>query len=298
MKATKRRTHKAPTMSAEDAKRFGRVSYANAAWVMHNLHCDCNPYEDVFTYNRWKAQGYQVRRGEHGIKLAIVHEVSREERDGTTTTRKIFASATVFCKCQVDKVGASAPASAPKLATITKADSKYATAAQSQEFHKRELTRKPIVLVESSGEPITTVEENGPCGFPQHEQVMTGEGYHKRKMPKVALRYHYKGTRDGMAYDFHSCEDCAAKIFKGAAVSHTTIPRADAIIDETYLKQVREDIAGGHADMSDWVTRNLVKWSDFEPTMTIAYNGREIASVNGNYKRGMVKEAVQLALAK
>ena len=34
--------------------------------------CGCEPYADVFTFNRWKAQGYFVRRGEHGVRLPIV----------------------------------------------------------------------------------------------------------------------------------------------------------------------------------------------------------------------------------
>ena len=101
--STKTRTHR-PTMTPGEARTFGRISPANAAWVMANLKCDCSPYQDVLTYGRWHALGYQVRKGEHGIKLSVVREVSKEADDGTITTRKLFAGAVVFCKCQVDKL--------------------------------------------------------------------------------------------------------------------------------------------------------------------------------------------------
>ena len=90
---------KAPAMTAEDARRFDRISPANAALVMASLSCECNPYRDVFTYRRWKAQGYQVRRGEHGIKLSGVRDVVDKNGD----SKKIFFGTTVFCRCQVDK---------------------------------------------------------------------------------------------------------------------------------------------------------------------------------------------------
>jgi len=90
---------KAPAMTPAEATRFERISLANAAMVAASLTCDCSPYRDVFTYRRWKAQGYQVRRGEHGIKLSGVRDV--EDKNGDS--KKIFFGTTVFCRCQVDK---------------------------------------------------------------------------------------------------------------------------------------------------------------------------------------------------
>ncbi len=33
---------------------------------------DVRPRENVFTYNAWRALGRQVRRGEHGVKVATI----------------------------------------------------------------------------------------------------------------------------------------------------------------------------------------------------------------------------------
>jgi len=63
-------------------------------------YCTCEPYQDVFTYNRWKAQGYQVRRGEHGCKVTTWVPKDKDNPDAGVFPR----NATVFCRCQVDKV--------------------------------------------------------------------------------------------------------------------------------------------------------------------------------------------------
>ena len=67
------------------------------------LTCGCRAYEDVFTYNRWKAQGYYVKRGEHGIKLPVIKRVDREDPDtGEEKTIRIRGRAHVFCRHQVE----------------------------------------------------------------------------------------------------------------------------------------------------------------------------------------------------
>lgn len=95
---------KRPAMTAEEALEFPRKSLVNAVIVSHTLKCGCQPYRDVFTYRRWLAQGYQVRRGEHSIKLGIVKQVERETEDGDTEILKVFGNSHVFCRCQVDPV--------------------------------------------------------------------------------------------------------------------------------------------------------------------------------------------------
>ena len=54
------------------------VQYAKIAQA---LSCNCIPYEEVMTYNRWKSKGYQVQRGEKAIRIEGI--------------------APVFCRCQV-----------------------------------------------------------------------------------------------------------------------------------------------------------------------------------------------------
>ena len=102
-------TQTRPAMTAEQATRFERVSPANAAIVQQTLLCGCKPYEDVFTYTRWQARGYQVKRGEHSIKLAVIKVVEKENEDGETETRRVFGNSHVFCRHQVKQVQGTMP---------------------------------------------------------------------------------------------------------------------------------------------------------------------------------------------
>ncbi len=94
------------TFTPETARRFDRYSAANAIAITEALSCDCEPYQDVFTYRRWKAQGFQVQKGERAIRLPLIYK--RTERDPRTgeekTTRRRGRSA-LFCRCQVRRVG-------------------------------------------------------------------------------------------------------------------------------------------------------------------------------------------------
>ena len=45
------------SMSAAEARQFNTFSVANSIAVETALDCGCQAYRDVFTYNRWKAQG-------------------------------------------------------------------------------------------------------------------------------------------------------------------------------------------------------------------------------------------------
>jgi len=91
-------------MSAEQARQFDGVSVANyAAAKMAFAACGCEPYSDVFTFRRWKAQGYYVRRGEHGVRLPIVKTRAYEDREtGEEKTARILGASHVFCRHQVN----------------------------------------------------------------------------------------------------------------------------------------------------------------------------------------------------
>ena len=97
-------------MTAEDAKRFGRYSAQNAGAVYAALKCGCQPYQDVFTFKRWIALGFVVRKGEKAIKLPLVKDVTKtdEETGEETTGRRILGLSFVFCRCQVQPLGAKA----------------------------------------------------------------------------------------------------------------------------------------------------------------------------------------------
>lgn len=93
-----------PQMSAEEARHFEVFSAANAQAIKGQIPCDCEPYKDVFTFNRWKGQGYHVLKGEHGLRIDVY--MSREVEDqatGGTKTIKTRARAVVFCRCQVER---------------------------------------------------------------------------------------------------------------------------------------------------------------------------------------------------
>ena len=50
-------------LTPQGARSFDRYSVVNATAVESSLPCGCKAYESVFTYRRWKAQGFQVQRG-------------------------------------------------------------------------------------------------------------------------------------------------------------------------------------------------------------------------------------------
>lgn len=100
-------------ITAEQAMSFNRYSVANASQVQSRLKCGCEPYRDVFTYNRWRALGLQVMRGQKAIKLPIIIE---DEEDGEV--KKRFWTAAVFCRHQVKTIGAPETPAAPATTAI------------------------------------------------------------------------------------------------------------------------------------------------------------------------------------
>jgi len=90
-------------MTPEQARSFDGFSIGNATVVATSFQCGCQPYQDVFTFNRWKAQGYFVKRGEHGVHLAKVTTTTRENPEtGETETRRQLGRSVVFCRHQVE----------------------------------------------------------------------------------------------------------------------------------------------------------------------------------------------------
>jgi len=103
----------------ETARRFDGFSVANAAIVAASLPCGCEAYRDVFTYNRWKAQGYQVQRGEKAIRLPLLKQVVRTDAEtGEETVRRVFGRSAVFCRHQVKPCEPKASASQSRPRTL------------------------------------------------------------------------------------------------------------------------------------------------------------------------------------
>lgn len=68
--------------------------------------CECEPYVDWFTYKRWLAQGMQVQKGEHGVKLSCFLKSTKTDKDGKETVYSRPWTSVVFCRCQVKEKGA------------------------------------------------------------------------------------------------------------------------------------------------------------------------------------------------
>jgi hypothetical protein len=111
------RSEKRTPMSAQQATLFDRFSVGNASIAESALDCGCKAYEAIFTYNRWKAQGYQVKRGQKAVRLPMVKDVEREAENGESKTKRIFTTSSVFCRHQVEPIQTTAeptpPAPAP-----------------------------------------------------------------------------------------------------------------------------------------------------------------------------------------
>lgn len=101
-------------MSAQEARAFSRYSPSNAGRVERALHCGCRAYQDVFTYGRWRALGFQVQRGQRAVKLPILIETADEDDDGQPITRKRLWTGAVFCRHQVTEANGTT-ASAPSV---------------------------------------------------------------------------------------------------------------------------------------------------------------------------------------
>lgn len=122
-------TPKRPKMTAYEARYFeGGQSLKAIVAVAEALaerneadeafdECECEAYTDVFTFNRWLAQGMAVQRGQRAIRhLAWIPmsggQTAEAESDGDTpidgeqaTRRRLRQKITyLFCRCQVAHV--------------------------------------------------------------------------------------------------------------------------------------------------------------------------------------------------
>ena len=91
-----------PIFTPETAKQFESESPANRTALLMK-GCGCQPYEDWFTYLRWSAQGYHVKKGEHGQRLPLIKTISRiDSSSGDQALHKINTTSVVFCRHQVE----------------------------------------------------------------------------------------------------------------------------------------------------------------------------------------------------
>ena len=89
-------------ISAEEARTFQHFSVHNAAHAQQACpESTCQAYRDIFTYRRWRAQGYQVRRGEKGTAVTTWIASTRiGENDEPIVVRRPKRTV-LFCRHQV-----------------------------------------------------------------------------------------------------------------------------------------------------------------------------------------------------
>jgi hypothetical protein len=91
-----------PEMSAEAAREFDHFSVHNA--VQAQQACPegtCEAYRDIFTYRRWRAQGYRVQKGQRGTAVITWLTTTRSDENGDPITVRHAKRTVLFCRHQV-----------------------------------------------------------------------------------------------------------------------------------------------------------------------------------------------------
>jgi hypothetical protein len=89
----------------QKAKSFDTFSENNYSILKSKLACNCEPYEDIFTFNRWSLQGFKINKGEHALKIItyVKFDIKNEKTGEIIKTISKPKSTCVFCRCQVTK---------------------------------------------------------------------------------------------------------------------------------------------------------------------------------------------------
>lgn len=97
-----------PKMTAAEAREFETFSVTNAEIVESACENGCEAYKDVFTFNRWIAQGMVVRKGQKATKITVWTKREIVNRSGERETIRTPRQVPVFCRCQVKRLEAKA----------------------------------------------------------------------------------------------------------------------------------------------------------------------------------------------
>lgn len=108
---TKQEIEQTALLKAKTGQSFSNYPAIIAGFVQKGIpEEDIRPRENVFTYNAWKAQGKQVRRGEHGVKIITYITVNKKTKNGQgiEETKQVRRprTVTVFHVSQVDDIAA------------------------------------------------------------------------------------------------------------------------------------------------------------------------------------------------
>lgn len=65
---------------------------------------DIKPRTNIFTFNAWKALGFSVKKGEHGVKVVTAVKTARKDAEGNDKPSSFIRSVTVFHSSQVQPI--------------------------------------------------------------------------------------------------------------------------------------------------------------------------------------------------
>jgi len=95
----------------ENPTEFEHHSETNSNIIRNHYKCGCQPYEDVFTFNRWFSQGFSVKKrppdvekGRWGLALHSLIKTEKVRQDGTKYEYSLPVTTHVFCRCQVKRM--------------------------------------------------------------------------------------------------------------------------------------------------------------------------------------------------
>jgi antirestriction protein ArdC len=92
-------------MSVAEALDFHHFSVHNA--LQAQLACpeaSCEAYRDILTRRRWRALGYQIRKGEQGTVITTWIATPNQGEDGDEKSARRPKRVFVFCRHQVEQV--------------------------------------------------------------------------------------------------------------------------------------------------------------------------------------------------
>jgi N-terminal domain of anti-restriction factor ArdC len=96
----------AQQMTADEARDFTHFSVHNA--VQAQMACpegSCEAYSDIFTFRRWRAQGFVVRKGEKGTTVTTwINPTAQGEDTDPQTVKRRPKRAVLFCRHQVERL--------------------------------------------------------------------------------------------------------------------------------------------------------------------------------------------------
>ena len=93
-------------MNGSQAVYFDRYSLTNAEIVESHFGCGCKAYKDIFTFDRWMAQGLVVQKGQKGCKVTtykLIYNTKDEDDPNREVVGKKPWTSVVFCRHQVGK---------------------------------------------------------------------------------------------------------------------------------------------------------------------------------------------------